>query len=164
MKNCPFLNVLRETSIGAEFCQFLLFMKFCEFLLRYCSVSTELVEVNGFYSFPLLFHSPLSNALVARNTGCPLSAKLSIMPSTVLSHSPSSLWGWVQYQFFSGPGPRNDPCPRVNLRAHSVTLRAFAIQSSLLPPFPQSMSLYFDMKLILPFNCSGSHFHSVIIF
>ena len=28
-----FLNVLRETSIGAEFGQFLLFWKFCEFLL-----------------------------------------------------------------------------------------------------------------------------------
>ena len=33
MKNCPLLNILRETSIGEEFGQFLLFRNFCEFLL-----------------------------------------------------------------------------------------------------------------------------------
>ena len=53
---------------------------------------------------------------------------------------------------------------RVNLRAFSVTSRAFAIHFSLFPRFHQSMSLYIDMKMILPLNCSGSHFDSVIIF
>ena len=83
----------------------------------------------------------------------PLSAKLSIMPSTVFSHSPSGLLTWVPYHFLLDPGPRNDQCPRVNLRAYSVTLTAFAIQFSLFPRFVQSMSLYIDMKMILPLNC-----------
>ena len=85
---------------------------------------------------------------MARNTGCPLSAKLSIIPSAVLSYSPSCLLTWVPHHSFSDPGPRNDHCPCVNLRAFSVTLRAFAIQFSLFPRFPQ----YIDMKMI--FSCS----------
>ena len=96
--------------------------------------------------------------------GCPLSAKLSIMPSAVLFHDPSGLLTWVPYHFFSEPGPSNDKCPCVNLRAYSVTLRAFEIQFSLFPRFHKSMSVYCDMKVILPFSCSGSHCKSVIIF
>ena len=75
----------------------------------YCSVDTELiyrnnraknqfsgffttVDVNKFLSFfSLLLNSPLSRALVARNTGWPLSTKLTIILSAVLSQSPSGL-------------------------------------------------------------------------
>ena len=114
--------------------------------------------------FPLLFNSPVSKVLLARNTGCPFSAKLSIMPSAALSHSPSGLLTWVPYHSFSDRGTRNDQCPCVNLRTYSVTLRAFAIQFYLFPRFVQSMSLYIDMKMIHPFNCSGSHFDSAFIF
>ena len=114
-----------------------------------------------FFPFPLLFNSPLSTALVARNTGCPLSAKLSIMPSAVLSHSPSGLWGWVPYHFFSDPGPRNDRRPCGNLRAYSVILRTFAIQFSLFPRFTNQChcTLIWRWSVL-----SGSHFDSVIIF
>ena len=86
------------------------------------------------------------------------------MHSAVLSHSPSGQWTWVPYHFFSEPGPGNDLCPCVNFRAYSVTLRAFAIQCSFFPRLVQSMSLYIDMKMILPLNCSGSPFDFVIIF
>ena len=74
----------------------------------------------------------------------------------ILSHSPSGLWRWVPYHFSSDPGTRNDQRPCGNLRAYSVILRAFAIQCSLFPRFVQSLSLYIDMKMILPLNCSGS--------
>ena len=53
------------------------------------------------------------------------------MPSAVVSHSPSGLWAWARYHFFSDPGPWNDQCPCVNLRVYSVTLWAFAQQFSL---------------------------------
>ena len=74
----------------------------------YCSVDTELldgnncpinqfhdfiviVEVNEFHSFPFAFTSLLSSALITRNFGCPLSAKLSIMSSAVFPHCVSDL-------------------------------------------------------------------------
>ena len=85
---------------------------------------------------PLFFSSPLSRARVARSMGCPLSAKLSTMPSAVLSHSLSGLLGWVPYHFFSDPGPRNDQRPGENLRAYSVILTEFAVQLSLFPRSP----------------------------
>ena len=47
---------------------------------------------------------------------------------------------------------------------YSVIFRAFAIQFSLFPRFPQSLSLYTYMKMMLPFNCSGSHFDSIMVF
>ena len=98
------------------------------------TVSSLPLKWIDFYPFSLLLNSPLSKALVARNTGCPFSAKLSIMPSVVLSRSPSGLWTWVPHHFFSDPSPRNEQCPCVNLRAYSaVTLRAFAIQFEWFP-------------------------------
>ena len=45
------------------------------------------------FPFPLLFNSPLSKALESRNIGWPLSAKLCIIRSAVLSHFPS---GWSE--------------------------------------------------------------------
>ena len=57
---------------------------------------------------PLPFVSPPSKGLLARNTRCPLSAKLSIMPSAFFFNSPSGLLTWVPYQFFYDPGPSND--------------------------------------------------------
>ena len=39
----------------------------------------------------------------------------------------------------------------------------FAVQFSMVPRFLQSMSLYIDLKMTLPLNCSGSHFNSEII-
>ena len=113
--------------------------------------------------FPLFFSSPSSYALVARNFGCPLSEKLSIMSSAILTHSPSSLLTWIPYHFLSDPGSRNDQCPRMNLRAYSVTLWAFAIQFCRFPRFLRSISLYIDIKMILPLTCSDSHFNSEII-
>ena len=117
-----------------------------------------------FTPFPLLFNSPLSKALLARNTRCPLSAKLSIMPSAVLPHSPSGLLTWVPYHFVSDPGPRKDPMSlreSSSILSNSVSVRKF---NFLFPRLVQSMSLDIDMKMILPLNCSGSHFGSVIIF
>ena len=110
-----------------------LFRRLTELIVRKSQLNGFIttVEVNVFHSFSFaFFDSPLSKALLARNTGCPLSATSSIMLSAVLSQSPSSLWAWVPYRFFSDPGPRNDHCPCVNFRANSVTLRAFAIQFS----------------------------------
>ena len=109
-------------------------------------VSSLPLKWMDFIPSPLLFNSLLSKALDARNIGCPLWAKLSIMSSAVWSPCPSGLLTWVPFHFFSDPGPGNDQCPRVNLRAYSVTLWAFAIQVSLVPRFLQSMSLYIDMK------------------
>ena len=77
---------------------------------------------------------------------------------------PSGLLTWVPCHFFSDPGPRNDQCPRMNLRAYSVTLCAFTIHCSLFPRFLQWMSFHIDMKTVLPWKCSDSHFNSVIIF
>ena len=106
----------------------------------------------------------LSKALVARNSRWLLSAKLSIMPSAVLSHSPYGLSEQVPYHFFSDPGPRNYRCPRVNLWAYSPSLWTFAIHFSWFLRVVQSMSLYIDKMMIFLLNSSGSHFDSVIIF
>ena len=81
-------------------------------------VSSLPLKWMDFSPFPSLFNSPLSNALVARNVGCLVLAKSSIMPSAVFSHSPWGLLTWVPYHFFSDPSPRNDQCLRVNLRAN----------------------------------------------
>ena len=66
--------------------------------------------------------------LLARNTECPLSAKLSIMPSAVLSRSPSGLWVWVPVPFCSRTqAPETTNVLAWIFRAYSVTLREFAI-------------------------------------
>ena len=93
-----------------------------------------------FIPLPLLFNSPLSKALDARNFGRPLSVKVD---HHILSNFVAfSIWfAYVSsVHFFSNPGPKNDQCPRMNLRAYSVTLWAFAIQFSLFPHFLHSMS------------------------
>ena len=109
-----------------------------------------------FFPFVLLLNSSLFIELVTWNTGSPFSGKLSIMSSAVLSHSTSELWVWVPYHLFSNTGPRNDQCPCWNFRVCSVILTGFAIQFSLFPRSPHTMSLYIDMKMVLPLNCSVS--------
>ena len=77
--------------------------------------------MNGFHSFSFAFQ--FSSFQGAAGTKYRMSAfgNVEIMPSAVLSHSPSSLLTSVPFHFFSEPGQ----CPCVNLRAYSVTLRAF---------------------------------------
>ena len=48
---------------------------------------------------PFFFKNPLSNALEALNTGCPLSLKLATMTSAVSFHCPSGLYLCVPYFF-----------------------------------------------------------------
>ena len=67
------------------------------------------------------------------------------------------------YHSFSDPTPRNDQCPRVNLRAYSVTLWGFVRLCFCLSSFLKSMSLYIDKEMILPLKRSSSHFICKII-
>ena len=69
-------------------------------------------------NFPpsLLFKNPRSNALVARNTRCPLSPRVSIIVPS----------GWkvcVPYHFSSVPGPWKDQCPVGNLSSKRTFCR-----------------------------------------
>ena len=128
------------------------------------TVSSLLLEWMVFFPPPLLSTSPLSEALVARNTGCPLSAKLSTMTPAVLFHSPFGLLTWVPYHIFSQPSPGNDHHPCGNFLAYAATFTEFAIQYSWCPCVHNMMSLYIDMKMILHLNCSGSDLNSAIIF
>ena len=106
-----------------------------------------------FFPFSLLLNSPLSMALVARKIGWPLSAKLSIIRSAVLSHFPSGSSEQVPYHFFSDPGPKNDQRPsglsasiiRNCSRIRPHIFLCFLVLSTI-------MSLYIDMKMILPFK------------
>ena len=111
-----------------------------------------------FFPAPLLFNSLLPKGLVARNTGCPLWAELIIMISATLFHLPCGLLTWVPHHF-SQPSPSYDQHPIGNLLAYVAKCKEFAIQFSSLPGVLQIMSLYIDMKMILPWNCSGSHFN-----
>ena len=113
---------------------------------------------------PLLRKVPRSKALVPRNTGCPLSLKLSNMCSATSSHSPFGLYVFDPYHFFSDPGPRNDHCPCGNIRAYPATVVDFATHISLFSLLPHEISLNIDRKMIRPVNCSGPHFISVIMF
>ena len=112
----------------------------------------------------ILFKAPCSKARVPRNTGCPLSPKMSSMCSTASSHSPFGLHVFDPYHFFSDPSPRNDQCPCANLFAYPATVLEFAIHNSLFSSSPHTMSLYTDMKMIRFVNCSGSHCISFITF
>ena len=49
----------------------------------------------------------------------PLSAKVNIIFSAILSHSPCGLSSLIEYHFFSDPGPRNDHCSAPNLFARN---------------------------------------------
>ena len=62
----------------------------------------------------------------------------------------------MEYHFFSDPGPRNDQCPAGNLFAHKDTSVELAIDSCSLSLIHQMMSLNIDMKMIRPWNRSGS--------
>ena len=105
---------------------------------------------------PLLLSTPRNNGLVARKTGCPLSLNLIIINSATLSHFPPGLSLSVEYHFVSDPGPRIDQRPAGNLFANKVTSVALAIHSVSLSLLPHMMSLNIDMKIIRPWNCSGS--------
>ena len=117
-------RVSRSIVIG-----FIFITHFCD-----CTVKTELIyrsncAKNSCNRFlvgtkwidicppPLLLSTPLDNGLVARKTGCPLSASVTIIFSAILSHSPCGLSSLIEYHFFSEPGPINDHCPVPNLFA-----------------------------------------------
>ena len=117
-----------------------------------------------FFPPPLLFNSPLPERLLVWNFGCPLSAKLIIMISATLFHSPFGLLTWVPYHFFSQPSPRYDQHPNGNLLAYVATYTEFATQCSSFPEVLYIMSLYMDMKMIRPWNYSSSHFNSAMNF
>ena len=105
---------------------------------------------------PLLLSVPRENGLVARKTGCPLSPNLIIINSATPSHFPPVLSSLVEYHFVSDPGPRNDQRPAGNLFANRDTSVELAIHSVSLSLFHHLMSLNIDMKIIRPWNCSGS--------
>ena len=95
---------------------------------------------------------------------CPLSTKLIIMISATPFHSPFGLLTWVPYHYFSQPSPRYHQHPNRNLSAYVATLIEFATQFSSFPGVHHTMSLNMVMNMILPWNCSGSHFSSAIMF
>ena len=66
---------------------------------------------------------------------------------------PFSSWS---YHFVSDPGRRNDQRPAGNLFATRDTSLELAIHSVSLSLFHHLMSLSIDMKIIRPWNCSGS--------
>ena len=109
------------------------------------------------FPLPLLLSVPRDNGLVSRKTGCPLSPNLIIINSATLSHTPCGLSLLVEYHFVSNPGPRNDQRPAGNLFAKKETSVALAIHSFSLSLIHHMMSLNIDMKIIRPWNCSGSH-------
>ena len=93
---------------------------------------------------------------MARKTGCPLSLNLIIINSATRSHSPCGLSLQVECHFVSDPGRRNDQCPAGNLFANKDTSVELAIHSYSLSIILHRMSLNIDMKIIRPWNCSGS--------
>ena len=105
---------------------------------------------------PLLLSIPRENGLVARKTGCPLSPNFIIINSATRSHFPPGLSLLVEYHFFSDPCPRNDQRPAGNLFANRDTNVELAIHSVSLFLYHHMMSLNIDMKIIRPWNCSGS--------
>ena len=99
-----------------------------------CSVNTELIHLSSCaktvsivpssaqkcidnFPPPLLLSTPRVDGLVDRTTGCPLSPNFDIISSATLLHSPCGLLSWVEYHFFSDPGPKNDHLPGENLFA-----------------------------------------------
>ena len=100
----------------------------------------------------LAFKDPHSKALVARNTGCPLSPKVIIIILAKSSHCPFSLYVSVPHHVVSYPGPKNDQCPSRNFLAWSATPTELAIHISLLRESPHMMSLFIDMKMMPSFE------------
>ena len=105
---------------------------------------------------PLFLSVPRDNGHVARKTGCPLSLNLIIINSATRSHFPPGISLSMEYHFVSDPGPRNDQRPAGNLFANLDTSVELAIHSFSLSLFPHMMSMNIDMKIIRPWNCSGS--------
>ena len=106
---------------------------------------------------PLLLSVPRDNGLVARKTGCPLSPNLIIINSATRSKFSPGLSLSEEYHFVADPGPRNDQRHAGDLFANRDTSVELAIHSFSLSLFPNMMSLNIDMKIIRPWNCSGSH-------
>ena len=127
------------------------------------TVSSHPLKWMDFFPPPLLFNSPLSKALVARNTGCPLSAKLSMMTSAVLFHSPCGLLTRVPYHFLTTTSQKW-PTSVLELLGICCNIHWIRHTISMISLCSHTMSLFVDMKMILPLNGSGSHFDSVIVF
>ena len=91
-----------------------------------------------------------------RKLGVCFLRNLIIINSATLSHSSCGQSTRVEYHFFSGPGPKNDHLPGVNLLAYIETRSAFALHSCSLYSDLHEMSLNIDMKMIRPLNSDGS--------
>ena len=88
--------------------------------------------------------------------GVPLSPNLIIINSATRSHVPPGLSLLVEYHFVSDPSPRNDQRLAGYLFANRDTSVALAMHSVSLSSLHHMMSLNIDMKIIRPWNCSGS--------
>ena len=117
-------------------------------LRRYCADQQKSLCEKKLQSYPhqhknvfLLLSGPRDSGLLTRKTGCPLSPNLIIINSATMSHSSCGLWSWVEYHFFSDPGPRNDHLPGENLFANTHTSVASAIHSCSLSLDSHEMSL-----------------------
>ena len=104
---------------------------------------------------PLLVKSPLPKRLVAWSRGCRHSAKLIIMISPTLFHSPFGLLTWVPYHFLSQSSPKYDQPPNGNHLAYVATFKNSPHNFLHSMEFHHTMSLYINMKMILPLSCSG---------
>ena len=94
-------------------------------------------------------------------TTCPLPANEIIICSAARFQAPFGLYARVAYHFSSLPGPRNDQCPFGKFLARTATRDEFSSRTSWLPFLVQSMSFYFDIKMMrsskfLQLNCSFS--------
>ena len=106
---------------------------------------------------PLLFKIPLSKALVARNMGCPISLKLRKISVATRSDSPPGLKVSVGFHFMSVPRSRNDQWLEENFFKISSTRVELSRHTCSFCGFLHTMSLCIDMKMILPWSCSGFH-------
>ena len=83
----------------------------------------------------------MDNGVVARKIGHPLPADSNNIFSAIMSQLPCGLSSFIEYHFFSEPGPINDHCPIPNFFASTLTALAFAKHSSSLSFVPQEVSL-----------------------
>ena len=81
-------------------------------------------------------------------TTCPLPANEIIICSAARFQAPFGLYARVAYHFSSLPGPRNDQCPFGKFLARTATRDQFSSRTSWLPFLVQSMSFYFDIKMM----------------
>ena len=105
-------------------------------------------------SCPFLFKDARSNALEARNTGCPLSLKLSTMTSAVVFRFPFRfvVVRSVPFFFVSWSEKR----PMSNQKSFCVVLDRYRIRKTyIVISLIQSMSLNIDMKMIRSSSSSG---------